>query len=322
MNARGGSAVASVAWLCACLLAACSSPPRPPTGAPTPRDLAVFETFDTTQFPGAEKLLAGFVTPEEPNPFRVGDAVLFGLVVGDGTEQVRRLLRLEVRDLMTKTFEIDGERPLRSTFRPRHTARVQLTRPPTEGAEQVGEVEAQDIELTPIQLELSLYDEHGAELSRSRAVLYDELLLRGLWPIARETYESKDGFLPMVLLHTLQRLGADDEVLSDLLFTVVEKPSLFSVLIRFGVEVVAATQQGSEGPTVRLGDREVRCNVLPMDLDVNGSRALSVHLFCTEPRMPDAVGAGIVGALARHPSEPRFAAIRLMGTRRGAAKQP
>src|SRR5262252_1554060 len=73
-------------------LVACSSAP-----APRPElDHALLATIDPTDFPGAAAILAGFDAPDPDGDcaFRVGDTVLFALLVHDGERTERRLLRL------------------------------------------------------------------------------------------------------------------------------------------------------------------------------------------------------------------------------------
>lgn len=309
----------------ALLLGACTSVPSTPTGAPTEADLATFAAFDAARFPGAPQVLAGFAEPDAEREFRVGDAVLFGLEVDDGTTRVRRLLKLEVRSLMPASADLDVETRTIQWKRGKHQVHWRSTRTKVDAAANGGEpetvVDERTLELTPIQLGLRLYDEQGTQLSESTAVLYDEPLEQGFWPISGAKYEAEAGLLPMTLLLTLQRLGADDTVLHELLFTVVQKPSLFSVIGHFGIDVVISARQGGAGPTVRLGARDVACNVLPIDLDVNGTRAMNVHLVCCEPAPPSAVGAGIVGAIAKHPTDARSAVFRLLATHRGKKEE-
>ena len=104
-------------------------------------------------------------------------------------------------------------------------------------------------------------------------------------------------------------------------FTVVEKPNLFSVIRHLGVSVLVSARSGTAGPVLHLGGREVATSVLPIDLDVNGSRALCVHVVCAKSEAPGSVVAGIVGAVARHPSEPRSAVLRLLASRRGPVEE-
>ena len=306
----------------AVLSAACSSVPSAPTGAPTAIELAAFAAFDPSHFPGAKRGFEGFAQIDPEPDLRVGDAVLLGLEVDDGESVVRRMLELQVKSMLPTAATLDEETRTLVWTRGKHTCQARLTKEEVAADGSVVErVVQRDLELTPIGLQLRLLDEHGAELSKSTAVLYDELLQAGLWPACLDDAAADEGVMSAVLLLTLQRLGADDAVLHELLFTVVDKPSVFSVLAHFGISVVVSARKGTEGPALRLGDRDVDCRVLPVDLDVNGSRAMCVHILCEKPRSPGSVAAGIVGVVARHPTEPRTAVARLLAMRRGVREE-
>lgn len=301
------------------LATACSAPPPArDESQELALDLATFAAFNRAQFPGAASVLPGFAAIDPSPQFRVGDALLFGLTIDDGEQRTCRMLHLEVESLMPAEIRIDSGN--RTMVLKRNTATLSFTgtRKVQADGQEVEEQMSRELSTTPLRLRLGLYDADGTKLSESTAVLCDELLTAGLLPLSQAKVDFDSSIGSTGLLFMLQRLGKDDTTLHSLLFSVVDVPSVFSVMLHLGVSVVITSDFGSEGPTLLVGERSLTTRVLPVSIEVNGDCALRARIVCCESQLPYAVGGGVLGAVARHPSEPaRTAVLRLLGTKRG-----
>jgi len=291
-----------VAWLV--LTAACSSTPgeRPAT------DFAPFAALATDDFLGASAMLAGFAPPDDDPAMRVGDAALLGIELHRSATVERQLMLLELCDVPYETTQ-SGER-----MRVARTAHVEFVL--VDGSKL-----AQDHRVHAVDVALRRYDGAGALLQASVARLYEEPLRVGWWATA-DTYASvADDMLAFELMRTLQGLADTDPNLQDLLFRVVDKPSVWSVVTRLGVNVSVgwdASKSSRFAPALAEASGPVRC--APIKLFVNGDIASWVDLLVGKPRAATMVCGGLVGAIARHPTEPgRMAVVRLLATRRGPA---
>ena len=310
---------AALLTLALSLAVSCSAPPPArDTDADRALDLATFAAFDPAEFPGAASLLTGSAPIDPASDFRVGDAVLFGLVIDDGEQRRYRMLQLEVASLMPAAIHLDvGDRTM-VVKRNTSTLSFKGTRKAQRDGREVTEPVVREISATPVRLRLGLYDADGTKLSESTAVVFEELLTSGLLPLSQSEVDFDSSIGSTCLLFTLQQLGKDDSTLHSLLFSVVDAPSILSVVMNLGVEVVISSLLGSEGPTLAVGERTVPTRVLPVQIEVNGDCALVAHLVCCESQLPAAIAGGVLGAVARHPSEPaRIAVLRLLAIRRG-----
>ncbi|MEQ1633062.1 MAG: hypothetical protein ABL997_11865, partial [Planctomycetota bacterium] len=280
------------AALVALLLAtACSAPPPArDESKDLDLDLATFAAFDAAQFPGAASVLSGFA-PIDPSPeFRVGDALLFGLTIDDGEQRTCRMLRLEVASLMPGEIRIDAANRTMVVVRSKATMSFTGTRKVQADGREVEEPVARQMSTTPLRLRLGLYDADGTKLSESTAVLFEELLTSGLLPLSQSEVDFDSSVGSTGLLFTLQQLGKDDTTLHSLLFSVVDVPSVLSVMLHLGVSVVISSEFGSEGPTLLVGERTEPTRVLPVNIEVNGDCALMARIVCCESQLPYAVG--------------------------------
>jgi hypothetical protein len=289
----------------AALLAACAAAPGPRPAL----DLSPLAMIEHATFAGREAILGGFDAPSPAADWRVGDSALFGLEVHRGASVERRLLRLRVArrtgrpriDLRDGRF-LEGHQTVRTN--------VSLRRAD-------GHATGHTLSLTPIEVQVTHFDADGTERSGSSVELYEELLATGLHPLASGTDEARQ-IEASLLLFMLQRLGTADPTLGELLFTVVERPSILSVLWHFGVDVRLVGHEGRPG-TSPAGVPDARdVAVLPLDVLVNGSPALHADIVVAPPRHPYAVTGGVLGAVVRHASDPRrVAVLRLLAARRG-----
>lgn len=290
------------------LLAGCSATLRP---APVP-DASLLHGFDAADFPGAATLLSGFAAPAT-DPLG-GDTVLFGLEVHDGADVERRMLLLELGGL-SSLWSVDGFDVQVVEHHPRRTVTMTLTT-------QDGKAIEFRREVTPLPVLLRQFDAAGKELGASMIELFEEPLRAGFWPLTlgEQDVSLDEHMMAVLLLTTMRQLGQSDRTLRELLFTVVERPSLWSVVFHFGIAINVTAGVGAPCPPLPSLPVTEPLRLLPLELLVNGALALSVDLALVQPKPPLLTAGGVVGAVARHPSRPeRFALLRLLASRRGPA---
>ncbi|MFT4511928.1 MAG: hypothetical protein ACI91B_000611 [Planctomycetota bacterium] len=301
----------------ALLFTACHTPSTP--------DLALAPAgggIRVADFPAPRHLLRGFDKRQPKGPWLIGDEVLFGLRLSRDGEERHWLLQLRVLEV---TAIGDDGKPL----------------DPVDWALRInGEVE--EFESAVCRAEVVVMDEHGTELGRSQPLLPRDFLnsgIAGACKLARrqlrqsgqvsDRYESVDmrtlaeaTVSAVALLQVVQ----EDSVLAPILWQVIEKPTVWSVVSNMGVTVMMrpsfhrVTSALSPVPTVI--DQTWR---LPIALEVNETPALNLELFVTESSPPFSLAGGMLGATARHPTNPTLeVSLLLLSARRNAdaARRP
>lgn len=187
------------------------------------------------------------------------------------------------------------------------------------------------------RVDVTVMDDRGEVLGRSQPLLPRDFLDDGIAGACRDVHHelrswSRRGrdqayhrldvqalaeatVCAVALLNVVQ----EDDVLAPLLWEVVEKPSVWSVVQNLGARVVlrprfhAVTEALS--PVAGVDAETWR---LPMSLFVNDEPALTVDLFVAEPDVPFALCGGVLGATARHPSDPNLEfSLLVLSARRG-----
>ncbi|MDF1798900.1 MAG: hypothetical protein P1V81_06970 [Planctomycetota bacterium] len=121
-------------------------------------------------------------------------------------------------------------------------------------------------------------------------------------------------------LVSLFGLAQDDDLLADLLWSVVDKPNLLSLVLSLGVDVALRAEFES---AERVPDEDSPAPAfpglwrLPVSLWINEQLALELDLFVTRPAPPLAVTGGIVALEGRHPTRDVTLFARLVGSRAG-----
>lgn len=307
------------------LLAACSSvAPVPPQPRQDP-----LSGFATDEFPGADDLLRGYANAAEDGDlgWRSGDQVLFGLRLQSDGRMRRWLVRLTVTD--TELFEADDgtdhgqpvPRLQRRTFDVHERETVELTS-----------------RIAAVRVEVA--DERGHPLGESRIEMPRDLLDKGFtaacqsmetpaWRRQRrnlDTLYANIDIRPYVeamgALMAMLDVIAEDPTLSPILWQVVQKPSLWSVLWHFGASVSVQPRFHDSIRAVPLpapfhaGDAAW---VVPITLTVNGAPALFCDVIVGSSARPFALCGGIVGAEARHPTDAGLTfSFRLLAAQRGS----
>lgn len=287
-------------------LGACTAPVVARPGL----DVAPIAALRAADYPGAAAILQGFDPPTPADDWRVGDRALLALEVHDGDRTDRRLLLLEVENVeSTAYYRATSAHWLPVRQKVQH--RVSLTS--ADGA-----VEERTVASTPIRVRLVQFDADGTERRRSSLRLFEELLANGLEPL--HTSDDQDRQVrALLLLLTLQELGTADPTLAELLFAVVDRPGLLSVLWHLGAHIRLESPVGGipcEIPGIPVGRPPT---VQALDVSVNGSPALYGDVVATSGQHPFAVAGGILGGVARHARDPgRWVVVRLLAARRGA----
>src|SRR5262249_50271962 len=151
----------------------------------------------------------------------------------------------------------------------------------------------------------------GGEIVRSStATLYEELLAHGLRSFGCGDEDPEGCAHAYLLLNSLQGLGTADPVLTEQLFAIADRPSLWSVVTSFGVAI--ERRGGALGPWREATDAAA-ARALPLDVLVNEAPSLWADLLCGGSKPPFALCAGVLGAVARHATDPqRYAVLRLL----------
>jgi hypothetical protein len=291
--------------------AACAAPPEPRP----PLELAPFRALRPSHFPGAPSLLAGFAAPDDDPSMRVGDAVLLGVEVHTRDAASRQLVLLEVTGLPMQEAA-PGEPPARQSSVVTVDASVRREDGTTTTEPRIHAVRA-------LQVRLTRCDAAGNRLRRSDVVLYEELLATGWWPFTTNDNDVRDADLATALTTSLQDLASRDAVLQEVLFQIVDEPSLWSVATNLGLGIelrAAAPRQPPIVPLDGIDTAGAEVRTAAFELRVNGDAASSVQLLVTKPRGATRVCGGLLGAIAQHPTDrERLTVVRLLATRRGAS---
>jgi len=281
--------------------------------APATVVLPEARTVSSTEFPAPRHLLRGFDYRLPAGPWHVGDEVLFGLRLRRDGDVRHWLLQLRVTEV--EAVDAEGKKL-----------------PPVDWSLRInGEIETFASELC--RAEVVVMDERGKELGRSRPVLPRDFLSRGMAGACQLVHNRMRGrsasvrrkldMRPLaeatVSAVALLQVVQDDSVLAPILWQVIEKPSLWSVVSSLGVDVMMrpsfhnATKADSPVP----GLREPTWR-LPIALEVNSTPALNLDLFVTDSTPPFTPAGGLLGATARHPTNPTldFSLLLLSARRR------
>ena len=275
-------------------------------------------------FPGAPLLLAGFDRIVDDPEWSVDDAVLFGLQLRRGTVRRHWLLHLRVVEVAA-TAQQPGE-----------GVPVGQRLPAMQWQLRVNDV-PQQFPSRCARLAVTVATADGEVLGRSQPVVPRDLLARGFGAACRWVHERRalaptddaafyagpdlqplaDASVAAVaLLQVVQR----DAVLSPLLWEVIERPSLWSMVRHLGARLLLQPRfhaaLSTSSPVAQL---PISTWNVPMTLSVNDEPTLEFELAVTPARSPLCLAAGVLSAVARNPSDPAVEfRLLLLGARRGA----
>jgi hypothetical protein len=272
--------------------------------------------LSATEFPGAEQLLRGFGDRSRDTVWRRGDAVLFGLRLRRGESSQRWLLHVAVEEPEAKVHA--GEQ----ADDPREGANGAVLPPVTWPIKVNGRTESFHSVLCRVAVTVASAD--GAVLAETHPLLPRDFLQHGFSRALRQVQRVMHDFPGLgdsqefydyldarelaesvVCAVALVQVVQGDEVLSPILWQVVQRPSLMSVIANFGAEVVIQPRFHDAMRVEAPQGLERRGPVwsVPMRLFVNDSLALSADLLVGGSEAPLATCGGILGVSARHPKD-------------------
>lgn len=289
------------------LLAACR--------APSPPDLQLEQKrgIRAADFPAPASLLRGFDSRQPKGPWRVGDEVLFGLRLRRAGAVKHWLLRLRVLEVAAVSADGEALDPVDWSLRIN------------------GQV--QEFASAVCRAEVVVMDENGVELGRSQPLLPRDFLDTGMASACRlvrtrtirrqakldEGPELRPLAEATVSAVALLQVVQEDSVLAPILWQVIEKPSVWSVVRNMGVNVMMRPSfhrvSRARSPVPAVRDPAYR---LPIALEVNATPALNLELYVTESTPPFSLAGGLLGATASHPTDPNldFSLLLLSARRR------
>jgi len=284
-----------------------------------------------TEFPGANRMAAGFDARTEDGAWESDDEVVFALRLRRGEKVDRWLLRLCV---------VLGERLTGSLGNEGIGLWEEMSWTYTitdHGKRKDAQVTSK---LLPVMA--TVCDEQGKKLTASVVKLPVRLLGCGVLPAIdcamAATQAQAQGNLSEpareVALHplveatlglmSLLNVVQEDDALAGYFWQVVEKPSLWSVITGFGVKTTFSMGFEKSVPAANLPPdlpAADRAFVVPMQIDVNGSPALFLELTATDAARPFSLCGGIVAGVARHPTKADYALeLQLIAARLGKVK--
>jgi len=297
------------------LVSACASTPNP--RAPSEDPSWWMEFPSAAELPPA--LRAGLTPPRRKGqPVATGDRLLFELIFDKNGETNRRFLAFEV----TGPHLVDGN--------PR-IARMEFTSSPDSSIAGVPAGETiHEVWKSPLhKVLITLFDEEGLVLRTSQTVVSEigvhssanacRILEGKTDEMSKRPLEKEEYFAitrPTTSLFAMATLAGGDELLSDLLWDVIDPPSAFSFLMTWGVDLFVTPnfEQGTR-PTARLADLDAFGEqwAFPIDLFANEQLAIYLDLLVTEPLPPLVMTGGVIALHGKHPTKDIQVRARLIG---------
>ncbi len=296
------------------LLAACVGPSTAALAVAVP-------TFGAhSDFPGGPAILAGFDRAQAGAEWRAGDEVLFGLQLQrDG---VSRHWLLHVRLTEPLAIARVGEEVGPGTTWVAPTAWTLRVNG-----------EARTFHSRCCRVLATVLDAEGKVLGRTEPLLPRDFLAGGFARACdaldairlghpRRRIRSSDGdpfAAATVTAIALLGIVQDDPVLAPLLWQVIDKPSVWSVVQNLGARVLV--EPGFQDTVVvpsPVPATGAQVHAVPLGLSVNGVEALAAELLVRPSPPPFGLCGGIVAATANHPRHrDRAFSMVLLAARRG-----
>lgn len=182
-----------------------------------------------------------------------------------------------------------------------------------------------------LRMSVRVCDDTGAELGRDLITVSRHDLVFGLFRACRgDEPEDATGDAPLawripadvrgdLALRNMLRVVRESAVLYDILWTVLDKPSIFSVIGNLGVRVSVHEDfaKARELAPLTIAGQTFAGYELPVELRLNGLPALRSRVLVTEPNSPLNLSAGILRLDAFQPSDPTArVSIRVLAARR------
>lgn len=307
------------------------------------------------RFAAGERILSGFDPVEKDGAWRIGDRVLFGLSLEDGTDVFTRFVRLEMRSaVVAATANAEGVARLGAEGEERPFVLAPSLAP--------FEVTAPDRRrrIVPgpwFATSVSVFDETGLALDSELIALPEEALRRGF----RSPAEAARGLMERTnqrrdrdrkvaaedaianavaisdrmtelfggalgFLEIFKSSPALESLRSRVVDEVVDTPGLLSVVFGGGVDGTVMIDVAGTKPmlhSLTAGSTWLQTAQIPMGLSLNERPALHCVVSAADPHPPFHLAAGVIGLHATHPTRPdRRVEIRLLAARRAAVGDP
>ena len=265
-----------------------------------------------------ETLGAGFGTQRTDDAvLAAGDRVLFEVIFERDAERTLKYLAFEVLG----RFVRDGQRMF-----------MNMTLTSTQEVEGGDPVTLITEESSPgFRVRIDQYDDKAALAGNSEVMLaefvglgqvdacesfvgLEETTLEGNSAAVQEFMTSFQSLISLV------SLAQGDELLSDLMWDVIDKPSIFSVITSLGVNVVSSPRYdlarelpgGIEGLNV-----PGPLWAFPITFTINDELALTLDVIVADASPPWSITSGIVAFQGQHPTKDVRVLARLVGARSG-----
>lgn len=304
--------------------AACTSSTRP-YGAV---QIEPARDLERRRFAAGRELLSGEVEPRSGERWHAGDTVLLGIALDAGSTRTEWYLRATA--LGPVSLEIDG-----TTFNMRDSVRVR--RAGEEGA-------WVRIEYDMVRVLVELFDSQGRPLSKSTALMPELCLQYGLYEYIEQSLAGQDAFASgpvqldasgeLIAGEELRRAVAGwiaimklpdflqrDSGMDQLIWRIIDRPGLLSIFAYRGIQMEVGLNGKDAEPEI-AGAVSGPAYRVPVDLTLNGRRAVRCEIVVTRGDPPLGPCNGLLAMDAVHPSDPsRRMAVRLLAARRGEVKQ-
>src|SRR5262245_12242993 len=271
---------------------------------PSPPDPTTAPAVPAAEFPGADRLLQGFSAPDGDPAWRAGDTVLLALRLQDHAEVRRWLLRLRV--LHAQANDAQGQ-PL-----PLENWSIDVDGTPQQFAAALARIDATVADADGKILGISTLDVprdfldkgFGAACTQVEAL---GMLSTGSGTLVSGTFHLQPLVEAMVSVVALFGIVLQNDTLAPILWEVVDKPSVFSVLWHGGAKATLTprfqetVRAATTPPQLPPGDPAW---VVPLTLLVNDAPALYCDLLVGSSAPPLHLTGGIVGGDAQRPGDP------------------
>lgn len=250
-----------------------------------------------------EHLLHGFDAPGD-NAIRDGDQILFGLRLRDDGKDKTWFMSLKVlADIaVRKGWALTRTHTWESDDRKFHF--------PT----------------WSIPIALAIHDERGIKLNSTQILIPGGFLENGFLEacrasrvLAEEEENSIETMLQgLVTMRTLLKLIQDEPTLEDILWEVIDAPSILGIMMNFGVEAGVFCQfHRSEPRRIAIAGEAQAAERFPFTMTINGDSVFEAELTAVAPKSPMALSGGVWQILGHRPSNPKQTLeIRLLAAKR------
>jgi hypothetical protein len=300
-----------------------------PAGPRTALELTVVTAVEPDRFAIGRRLLPDNSMPRlagasARDSWLPGDAVLFGVAVDAGAERREWYVRARVIGKIMSEFE-------GSPFAMGDSVRVR----------RAGVGDWVRIDYDVVRVAIELFDGDGHLLSSSEALMPELCLQYGLYEYIELSQQGRDPFAAGALSYGEHgELMADDDVrravsgwiammklpeflqrdsgMEQLLWKLIERPSLLSIVANRGVQMEVGLN-GKDARPVPSGSVYGPAYRVPVLLTLNNRPAVRCEIVVARGAPPLGPCNGLLAIDATHPSDPsRRIAVRLLAAQRGA----